>query len=129
MKNIIIVLGNKLINNKISYILEERLKETLCIYKKTKYNIIVSGGKLDKNIVTEASVMKTYLIKNGIPKDKIISESRSKNTDENIRFSYNIIVKHKVKNIIIISSKSHYPKIMKYVTKTMKKIKYIIKLV
>jgi len=99
---------------KISYILEERLK-------KPKYNIIVSGGKLDKNKITEASVMKKYLIKNGIPKDKIISESRSKDTDENIRFSYNIIVKHKVKNIIIISSKSHYPKI--------KKIKYIIKLV
>ena len=111
MKNIIIVLGHKLNNNKMSNILKERLKKTLKEYNKTKFNIIVSGGKIDNNTVTEASVMKKWLVKNGVPKNKIISEPRSKDTEQNVKYCNNIIKKLNIKYCTIISSKYHIKKI------------------
>lgn len=53
--------------------------------------IVVSGGKGADESVSEAEVMKTYLLKNGIPADLIIKEDRSSSTLENFTFSKDIL--------------------------------------
>jgi uncharacterized SAM-binding protein YcdF (DUF218 family) len=54
---------------------------------------IPSGGQGDDEIQSEASSMKDYLLSNGIPDQKILPEDRSRNTEENLRFSKEIIHK------------------------------------
>ncbi|MFR1518157.1 MAG: YdcF family protein [Clostridia bacterium] len=52
---------------------------------------IVAGGQGEDEIVSEAYAMKKYLVGRGISEERIILEDRSVNTDENIRFSGEII--------------------------------------
>lgn len=52
---------------------------------------IPSGGKGDNEIIPEAQAMKNYLLSQGIREENILLEDKSANTDENIRFSNNLI--------------------------------------
>ncbi len=53
--------------------------------------VIVSGGRGADEIVSEASVMRGYLAARGIDESRIITEDRSQSTEENFRFSGEII--------------------------------------
>ena len=55
---------------------------------------VVSGGRGADESCTEASVMRTYLIRKGIAPERIYSEERSTSTYENIMFSREIIQKN-----------------------------------
>ena len=114
--------------------------------------IIVSGGNVAKVAHTEAFQMKQYLVLNGVHKDRIISESKSNNTFENIKFSLDLIFNSREKNIKkqkinkknvdnktnfkrkitlkMVSSKKHYNKIKSlarsYINKSNLKNKIII---
>lgn len=52
---------------------------------------IVSGGQGNEESVTEASVMKEWLVREGISTDRIIEEDESLDTEENLRFSREIL--------------------------------------
>ena len=53
--------------------------------------VIVSGGQGPDEIVSEAEVMKNYLIRSGVDESRIIMEDLSSSTEENFRFSKRII--------------------------------------
>ncbi|MEK7649991.1 MAG: YdcF family protein [Patescibacteria group bacterium] len=92
---------------------EERIKALSKLYKKyLRTPIIVSGGYSTwmkfKPKYREADVMQNYLIKQGIPKDVILVERKSRDTIGNIYFSKQIVKKHPSwKNILIITTKGH----------------------
>ncbi len=52
---------------------------------------IVSGGKGDNEIVSEGEGGKKYLMEKGIPEDRILAETTSVDTSENIANSLNLI--------------------------------------
>lgn len=52
---------------------------------------IPSGGKGANEIIPEAQAMKNYLLSQGIEEENILMEDKSTDTDENIRFSNNLI--------------------------------------
>ncbi len=52
---------------------------------------IVAGGQGEDETVPEAYVMKKYLVSRGIAEERILMEDRSESTEENIRFSGEII--------------------------------------
>ena len=120
MYNLIVILGYRLKNNKITKKLENRLKEGLSLYHKfgkKRYSILVSGGKVRDNkntTVTESSVMKKWLIDQGVPKKRIYTESRSQNTEQNIRYANNFMERNNVKNYIIVSCPEHLTRVKKY---------------
>ena len=61
---------------------EQQLKETgkdLCF--------VVSGGQGPNEVISEAECMKNYLISQGIPEERIITEDKSTTTAENMSFS------------------------------------------
>ena len=68
---------------------------------------IPSGGKGSDESIPEGQAMKNYLLENGIDEDHIIVEDKSKNTLENIKFSYNI-VKEKNKDAQIAFATTNY---------------------
>ncbi len=84
----IIVLGCGLRNGKdMSGTLQYRLDKGIEIYELKQVPIVVSGGQGFDELVTEASVMKAYLVENGVPESDIIEEDKSTSTEENFEFS------------------------------------------
>ena len=68
---------------------------------------VPSGGKGSDEIISEAEAIKNYLISQGINKDRILIEDKSKNTYENIKFS-NRIIQNKIKNPKLAFSTTNY---------------------
>mgnify|MGYP001428181223 CR=1 FL=1 len=112
--NLIIILGDKLPKNgDLNKILQNRLDKGKELYHDSL--IIVSGGRVQKECIhTEAYVMKKYLIDAcNIPSDKIIQESRSKNTIENARYTLKIIQQRNIQfnKIMVVSSSFHLKRV------------------
>lgn len=84
----IIVLGAQIRGNVITKSLRKRLDTAAAYLKKNPdTKAVVSGGRGKGEALTEAEAMKQYLIRNGISKDRIIKEDKSRNTFENILYS------------------------------------------
>ena len=77
--------------------------------EKTNKDIIFvpSGGKGSDEVMAEAQAMKHYLIEQGIKEENILTECKSENTSENIKYS-NIIIKEKIENAKIAFSTTNY---------------------
>ena len=70
--------------------------------------ILCTGGKTGGNI-TEAAVMRNWLVLNGINKNRILTEDKSISTTENALYSIKILETLPIKNLIIITSDYHIP--------------------
>lgn len=101
----IIVLGHKLEKNKADEVLKYRLRRTLKYLDTYDCKCILSGGITSGNTLSEATIMKEYLIKNGIDTCRIITEDRSTDTIENIENCIKLIEPNK--KVILISSNYH----------------------
>lgn len=88
----VVVLGCKIINKRPSLTLKGRLDAAYeYLYEHQDAIAIVSGGQGWDEETSEASVMKEYLVDKGIEEHRILMEEKSVNTDENIKFSGDII--------------------------------------
>ena len=109
--NAIIVLGGYLVDgNKLTKALTKRLNLAIDLYEKQKHKpkIIVSGGMIRQETITEAEAMKNYLIKKGISEKNIIKEEQSRNTLENFKYSKEKLKKLKINNNIdFVSNNFH----------------------
>ncbi len=103
----IIVLGAGLDNGKTpNLILSERLDAAIKSEEENpEQYIVVSGGQGDDEEVPEAQAMSEYLQEKGISKDKIILEDKSRDTNENLKFSKEKIEEHSSKPISEVSVK------------------------
>lgn len=103
----VFVLGAKVENSGVSDTLKERLDMAVNYLEKHKNaKAILCGGKEDEQSIPQAVAMKDYLVKNGISKERILLESKSKNTFENIKFGLDLIEK-KPSSVMVISSNYH----------------------
>lgn len=104
-----IVLGAKVNKDGVSKTLKQRLDKAIGYYNQNKdINIIVSGGQGKDEVMTEASAMKNYLVKNGVDEDNIILENKATTTLENIMFSEEIMKDLNLENkALIITSDYH----------------------
>lgn len=88
----IIVLGAQVKESDPSIVLRYRLDRAVSYLKENDNTlVIVSGGKGINEPATEASVMKEYLVNNGINENRIIIEDKSNTTKENLINSKKII--------------------------------------
>lgn len=105
-----IVLGAGVNNGEPSRVLSQRInatKEFMALYPETV--IILSGGKVEDENLSEAECMQNELIKSGVDKDRLILEDKSKTTVENFEFLKEILkeIAPDTKEITIISSDTH----------------------
>ena len=73
--------------------------------------LIVSGGVANEHTnVSEAKLMKDYLVRKGLESNFIIEEDRSMTTWDNMEFSMQIIKENKydVNTIVVITTVDHY---------------------
>lgn len=71
--------------------------------------VIVSGGQGENELIAESTAMKRYLVKKGLPEDRIMEEDKSTSTQENLAFSKAILDKTlgNYDRIVIISNDYH----------------------
>lgn len=106
-ENYVLVLGAKANNGNLSKTLINRLDTTIEYLNKHKTaKAVLCGGKENNNEFSQAEYMQKYLIEKGIDKDRLIIETKSKNTFENIKFALEKLDK-KPSEIMVISSSYH----------------------
>ncbi len=117
---LVIILGKKLENGKMTYELITRL-DLACQIIKPNDIIMVAGGRVDQNSYhTEAFMMKQYLQRIKALPNRIISENQSKTTYHNIKYVNNIINKTpelQPLEKILVSSLGHRQKIKRFIAK------------
>lgn len=90
----LVVLGCGLHGKELSANLKDRLDTALeYISKNPNVTIVVSGGQGPQEDITEAEAMYNYLVKNNVNSNNIIQESRSTSTNENFKFSKELLDK------------------------------------
>lgn len=88
----LVVLGCKVKNGRPSLMLKRRL-DCACEYlsEHNTVNVVVSGGQGSDEVMSEAQCMKEYLTEKGISPERIFMEDKSTSTEENLKFSQEII--------------------------------------
>ncbi len=88
----VIVLGAGIRGEEVSYALQNRLDKAAEYYGENPGTLlVVSGGYGQGKDVSEAQAMEKYLLSIGIPKDAIVKEERSTSTNENFRYSKELL--------------------------------------
>lgn len=110
---LMVVLGNQVVDGKPSNTLKERLDKAYEIADKFKgMKIIVTGFKGPLDSHTQASVMKKYLVEKGVDQKRIIEEKYASNTVENLNKS-KVIGKSLNKNkFLVVTSDFHLRRAM-----------------
>ncbi len=84
----VVVLGAQVKKTEPSRALLKRLQKALeCAEKMPAAKLILSGGKGDGEVITEAECMRRYLTEHGVREERLILEDRSTTTRENLIFS------------------------------------------
>lgn len=101
----------------VTKLLADRCDKAIEIYRKdpTSPYLVPSGGQGSDEVCSEAEAMRKYLVSQGIPKDKILLEDKSKTTMENVTFSKNLIEKRPGrKYTALVTSNYHIYRAMRY---------------
>lgn len=104
-----IVLGCKVKGTRPSRVLQERL-EAAYVYlnENPKTMCILSGGKGDDEEISEAQCMYEYLTAKGISGERLLKEEQSTCTEENVKFSKEILEEKGLGyDVAIITSEFH----------------------
>lgn len=88
----VIVLGAGVRGERVSRTLQQRLDAAVVYAEKNPRAIlVVSGGQGAQETVTEAYAMRKYLIQRGVAAERILSEECATSTQENFRFSKQLL--------------------------------------
>lgn len=90
--NYYIVLGAGLRGQEVTPLLAGRINRAITLQKKQNTGkIIMSGGKGTDELIAEGEAMTRYAIEQGLDSKLLITENKSKNTSENIKFSKQLV--------------------------------------
>lgn len=105
----VVVLGCKVKEDQPTKMLAYRLNKAYDILRKyPNMKCVVTGGQGEDERYPESQVMKQYLVDKGIDEDRILEENQSKSTQENLKFTKQIIEQHQLsKEIVIVTDFFH----------------------
>lgn len=113
----LIVLGAHVQGKRVTDSLARRL-ECAAEYAKEhpETSVIVSGGQGTGEEIPEAEAMERYLVAGGISKERILKESLSKTTEQNLKFSMEL-VDGMAKPVAVVSNDFHVYRAVCYAKK------------
>ncbi len=110
-RDYLIVLGAAVYGEQPSLTLVRRLEGALdYLNQYPESTAIVSGGMGKGENITEAQAMQDWLVNHGIERERILQEDRATSTEENLRYSFEIIQERgddPNENVAIVSSAYH----------------------
>lgn len=114
----LIVLGYRCDGNQIHPLLKERLETALLLYREYDYRYLVLSGGAVKSNVTEAEIMRDYMLKQGVPEDRMLLESCSRNTVHNLVNCKLLFQDYGISTFLLVSNSFHLRR-MRYIMKTL----------
>lgn len=104
----IIVLGCGLDGERVPPLLAGRLDRAIRLHAReaTPPLLVVSGGRGPGETVTEAEAMEAYLRDRGVPDDRIRREDQARTTEENLRFSAELLPAD-ARRVVAVTSNYH----------------------
>jgi uncharacterized SAM-binding protein YcdF (DUF218 family) len=84
-----------------------RIMHVASLYNQNPKKIYITGGKVTNQEVSESSVYKDTLIKLNVPAEDIISEENSRTTEENAKYTSEILKKNNIRDIVLVTSAVH----------------------
>jgi uncharacterized SAM-binding protein YcdF (DUF218 family) len=108
-----IVLGAAVRTTGPSPVYVERINHAVDLYRSgaVKY-IIMTGGKGLGEQVAEADAGRAQALAEGVPADAILTETRSRDTEQNLANVRPIVVAHKLGRVLIVSDPLHMARAM-----------------
>lgn len=106
--DVMIVLGSRVVGREPGPMLRLRLEEAVRLYRQgLAPAIIVSGARGEDEEVAEAFAMRDYLIREGVPEERILTEDGSFNTYQNLANSRTVMAERGYRKALIVSNASH----------------------
>jgi uncharacterized SAM-binding protein YcdF (DUF218 family) len=85
--------------------------------------LLLSGGSLHSDQRwSYAEVMRDFLLRHGVPESKLIIENRSRSTDENARYTAEILRQKAIRKIVLVTDAVH----MRRAQKTFEKLGFMV---
>lgn len=110
-ENVIIVLGCRVKGEKASLSLEKRVDSAYRFLMANPNAVaILSGGQGKDEDISEAECMRRILADRGIKSNRLILEDKSTSTDENIRFSLELIEKMELSKRVAVATSEYHQK-------------------
>jgi len=105
----IIVLGKKLLpNGEPTEMLKERIQAAAEVSRSIQnYVIVVTGGIVQHCGISEAQVMKTLLINEGISEIKVILEDKALTTVQNALYTYDLLHELGINKVVVVTASFH----------------------
>ncbi|MCR5735700.1 MAG: YdcF family protein [Lachnospiraceae bacterium] len=101
----VVVLGAGLSGERPTPLLRSRIDKGISVYRDNPGSkLIFSGGQGADEVISESEAMARYAVENGVPAENIIREDKSKNTEQNIRFSSQLMEDQTSRFAIVTSS-------------------------
>ncbi|WP_455122427.1 YdcF family protein [Scardovia wiggsiae] len=88
----IVILGCGVIGGAVPPLLESRIRKGISVFERNPHSILVmSGGRGPGEDIAEAEAMQKWAVAHNVDPARILVEDRSRNTQQNIRFSKKLI--------------------------------------
>lgn len=102
----LVTLGAATNHGKPSLILQARLRKTIQLWlANPSAQIVVTGTRLQREALTEAQVMKKFLVDHGIPARQIIEEPLATNTWQNLTYTRRLV--QLGSHVVVVTSDFH----------------------
>ena len=99
----VVVLGCQVTGKTPTLMLHDRMTAALeYLNENPNSKVVASGGMGPGESISEAEAIKTFLMKSGIDENRIYVEDKSKNTNENLKFSADIIRKNNLNTTVAV---------------------------
>lgn len=110
----VIVLGASIDGAEPSPVFRERLNHGIELLKSGKVDwLILTGGCPDGSEIAEATVGRAYAIRHGVPEDRILVETQSHTTYQNLYYAREVARQNHVKTVVIVSDPFHLRRAMR----------------
>ncbi len=104
----IVVFGAAQYAGRPSPVLEARLDHAIRLYRRSIAPIlIVTGGKAEGDVTSEAEVSARYARRHGVPASAIMTEDESRSTTEQMHAVRRIVRARKLGSVVLVSDRFH----------------------
>jgi vancomycin permeability regulator SanA len=110
----VVVLGAAQYNGRPSPIFQARLDHAIDLYESgvARY-LIVTGGKAEGDVTTEAASARTFAIARGVPASAILSEDRGRTTLESLHGAAAILHDRGLQTAVFVSDRTHMLRVLR----------------
>lgn len=104
----IVVLGAAQYAGRPSPVLEARLDHAVRLYRRDIAPVLImTGGKAEGDITSEAEVGRRYAIRRGVPASAILIENESRSTTEQMHAVAAMVRRRKLGSVVLVSDRFH----------------------